>query len=310
MATTVSTTLVDIPDQILDPFIKKIQYGSVIAQLSTAEPMKFGKGVFGSFDTDEAEYVGEGAQKGPSDVTRTDGEILPFKFHKTVRFNDEVDWADEDHKLAIVQQILALIPRPLARGLDFGLIHAVNPKTLSPVSAMVNHGYLAQAPATQAASADIIADLDWAYGQILGKSYVPNGVALAPALARDIVLARDSDKKKLFPDFRPTTEASTVEAYKASTSNTVSAANGLLAVAGDFDAARWGIQKQIGLKRIDFGDPDGQGDLQRHNQFAVRAEIVYGWGIADLDAFATLTDGSSPTSSPVSSPVSPSSSSL
>ena len=27
----------------------------------------------------------------------------------------------------------------------------------------------------------------------------------------------------------------------------------------------WGIQKTIGLKLLEFGDPDGNGDLQRHN---------------------------------------------
>lgn len=293
MATTVDTTLVDIPDQILDPFLKKIQHGSAIAQLSTAEPMKFGKGIFATFDTGEAEYVGEGANKGPSDVTKTSKTILPFKFHKTVRFTNEVEWADEDHQLQVISSILSQTPRALARALDFGVIHAVNPKDLVPVTAMVNHGYLAQATSTQAASTDIIADLDWAYAEVLTNGYVPNGVALAPSLAVSAVTARNTDQVKLFPEFRPTTEASQLDAFRASTSDTVSAANDLVAVAGDFDAVRWGIQKQIGLEVIRFGDPDGQGDLRRTNEVAFRAEIVYGWGIADLDAFATLTSDES-----------------
>lgn len=301
MATTVDTTMVEIPDQILDPFLKKIKYGSAIAQLSTPEPMKFGKGVFTAFDTDEAEFVGEGQNKGPSDVATSSKTILPFKFQKTVRFTNEVEWADEDHQLQVIETILNLIPRPLARALDFGVIHAVNPKTLTPVTAMTNHGYLAQASATKAASNDIIADLDWAYGEVLGGSYVPNGVAIAPALAKDIVLARNTDSVKLFPDFRPTTEASTVEAFRASTSDTVGKANSLLAVAGDFDAVRWGVQKQIGLEKITYGDPDGQGDLRRTNEVAFRAEIVYGWGIADLAAFALLTGSSESSSSSSSS---------
>ena len=304
MATTVTTEMIDIPDQVLDPFLGKIKHGSAIAQLSTPEPMKFGKGVFASFDTDEAEYVGEGANKGPSDVTRTPGTILPFKFQKTVRFSNEVEWADEDHQLEVIRTILGLLPRSLSRALDFGVIHAVNPKTLTPVSAMTSHGYLAQATATQVAGADIISDLDWAYASVLTNGYVPNGVALAPALAVDAVTARNTDQVKLFPEFRPTTEASTLDAFRASTSNTVSSANDLLAVAGDFDAVRWGIQKQIGIEKILYGDPDGQGDLKRTNEIAFRGEIVFGWGIADLGAFALLTGAadSSPASSPASSP--------
>ena len=39
---------------------------------------------------------------------------------------------------------------------------------------------------------------------------------------------------------------------------------------------------------IRYGDPDGNGDLQRNNQVAFRAEVVYGWGIADLSAFALI----------------------
>ena len=39
---------------------------------------------------------------------------------------------------------------------------------------------------------------------------------------------------------------------------------------------------------IRYGDPDGNGDLQRNNQVAFRAEVVYGWGIADLEAFAVI----------------------
>ena len=33
---------------------------------------------------------------------------------------------------------------------------------------------------------------------------------------------------------------------------------------------------------------DGQGDLQRNNQIALRAEVVYGWAIFDLNSFAKI----------------------
>ena len=48
--------------------------------------------------------------------------------------------------------------------------------------------------------------------------------------------------------------------------------------------------KSIGLEYITYGDPDGNGDLKRNNQVAFRAEVVYGWGIADLDAFTLVKD--------------------
>ena len=63
-----------------------------------------------------------------------------------------------------------------------------------------------------------------------------------------------------------------------------------LGYVGDFSAIQWGLQKELGLETIEWGDPDGQGDLKRNNQVAFRAEVVYGWGIADLDAFAKVHD--------------------
>jgi hypothetical protein len=79
-------------------------------------------------------------------------------------------------------------------------------------------------------------------------------------------------------------------------SNTVSGTGVLavdtkvLAFVGDFSAIRWGVQKQIGLELIRFGDPDGGGDLRRKNQVAFRSEVVYGWGIADHNAFTKIHD--------------------
>jgi len=64
----------------------------------------------------------------------------------------------------------------------------------------------------------------------------------------------------------------------------------VLGFVGDFSAIRWGVQKSIGLEVIQYGDPDGGGDLKRANQVAFRAEVVYGWGVADLNAFAKIHD--------------------
>src|SRR5690625_6450992 len=58
-----------IPTQILDPWLKNVSDGAVVPQLSGATPMKFGAGEAFIFDIGEAEYVGEGSQKGPSTIT-------------------------------------------------------------------------------------------------------------------------------------------------------------------------------------------------------------------------------------------------
>ena len=125
-----------IPTQILEPWLGKVSNGSAVATLSGSIPMKFGAGTSMTFDIGEAEYVGEGANKGASTVTPTTKTVTPFKFHKTVRFTEEVLWADEDHQLGVVSDILDLIQPSLSRALDFGVFHAINPTGGAAVAAM------------------------------------------------------------------------------------------------------------------------------------------------------------------------------
>ncbi len=115
----------EIPIQILDPWLGKIQNGSTIATLSGAQPMKFGPGQSMTFDIGEAEYVGEGANKGPSTIVPTVKTVTPYKFHKTLRWTEEVLWADEDHQLGVVSELLDLIQPSLSRALDFGVFHGI-----------------------------------------------------------------------------------------------------------------------------------------------------------------------------------------
>src|SRR5699024_1102636 len=110
-----------LPTQILDPWLNNVSDGAVVPQLSGATPMKFGAGEAFIFDIGEAEYVGEGSQKGPSTITSRTQSVNPYKFHKTVRWTEEVQWADEDHQLGVVQEILNLIQPALSRALDFGV---------------------------------------------------------------------------------------------------------------------------------------------------------------------------------------------
>lgn len=42
------------------------------------------------------------------------------------------------------------------------------------------------------------------------------------------------------------------------------------------------------MEVIQYGDPDGQGDLKRTNEVVLRAEAWIGWGILNKDAFARI----------------------
>lgn len=304
MVTILTTGDLELPAEILDPWLDKIRYGSAVGVLSPATPMKFGMGEAWTFDIGEAEYVGEGASKGPSSIFKSTIGTRPFKFHKTVRWTEEIQWADEDTQLNALREILDQIQPALSRALDYGVFHGTNPATGELVPEMV--AYLEQTP-NQVTPVDGEAPyvaLDAADALVLGAGYAPSDVALAPLYASTFSGARTEQGVKLYADLTLATQpASMLDGHRSSVSDTVSSAGrtvnadgtayapvaaNSLAFVGDFSAIRWGIQKQIGLTLIPYGDPDSQGDLKRNNQVAFRAEVVYGWGIAALEAFAEI----------------------
>jgi len=294
---TFATGSLTIPKQRLDPWLGAVRYGSAVAALSNQTPMTFGEGESFTFSIGEAEYVGEGAQKGQSTVTPTVKTIKPFKFHKTLRFNDEVMWADEDRQLNVVDQIMAEIQPALSRALDYGVFHEINPTGGAVVAAM-NGGLTDTTNTVEYSSADApYVALDAADALVLADGYIPRDVALDPSWAAKFSSRRaGATEQKLYPNFVLGTDVSELDGHRAAVSNTVRAlgvaavATNVIGFVGDFSAIRWGVQRSIGLEVIRAGDPDGAGDLRRNNQVAFRAEVVYGWGIADLNAFAKVTD--------------------
>ena len=294
---TFATGSLTIPKQKLDPWLGTIAKGSAVAALSASIPMTYGEGEAWTFSIGEAEYVGQGAAKGASTITPTTKTVLPFKFHKTLRFNEEVLWADADRQLAVVDQILAEIQPSLSRALDFGVFHEINPTGGAVVAAMTGGLTSTTNNVEYLATDKPYVSLDAADALVLAAGFLPRDVALATTYASKFSAIRGTNsEQKLYPNFVLGTAVSELDGHRASVSNTVSG-TGVLAVdtkvlgfVGDFSAIRWGVQKSIGLEVIKYGDPDGGGDLKRNNQVAFRAEVVYGWGIADLLAFAEVHD--------------------
>jgi hypothetical protein len=286
-----------IPKQKIDPWLGQIKNGSAVAALSNSTPMTYGEGETWTFSIGEAEYVAEGGNKGASTVTPASQTIKPFKFHKTVRMSEEVLWADEDRQLQAVNQILDEIQPALSRALDFGVFHEINPATGAVVAAM-NGGLTDTTNLVEYAAADKpYVSLDAADALVLADGYMPRDIALDPAYAAKFTALRGTNsEQKLYPNLVLGTQVSELDGHRAAVSNTVGAKSVLavdtkvLGFVGDFSAIRWGVQKSIGLEVIKYGDPDGGGDLKRTNEVAFRAEVVYGWGIATLNAFAKIHD--------------------
>ena len=138
--------------------------------------------------------------------------------------------------------------------------------------------------------------IEQAAGLVIADGYVPNGAAFDPTYSWTIATARYNDGRKKYPELGFGQNITSFEGLQSYSSSTVSgvpeasANTGVKAILGDWTTLRWGVQRVVPVELIRFGDPDGQGDLKRKNQIALRLEVVYGWGVMDLDAFSVVVD--------------------
>lgn len=289
--------LKNLPRNIADGMVKKTVLGSTVAALSGREPQRFGNTDIITFnDVPKAEFVDEGANKSSTGGAFGFVTATPKKAQVTMRFNEEVQWADEDYQLDVLKELGDAGGVALARALDLGLYYRINPLTGNAISSWSN--YLNQTtkrveiPATNV-KPDLL--MEAAVGLLVNTSVRPTGVAFDPSFGWTLATARYDDGRKKFPELGFGVDLSTFEGLTASVSDTVSGRpeatdTKVRAIVGDFQAGiRWGVQRQIPVELIKYGDPDGQGDLKRKNQIALRLEIVYGW-YAFADKFAVVED--------------------
>lgn len=295
-----ATTGITLPRQLASGMFAKATTGSAVAILSGEAPMQFGTVDFMTFNTrPRAEYVGEGVAKSPTPVAFGVKSATPHKAHVTMRFNEEVRWADEDYQLGVLSTLADAGAVALARALDLGVFHGINPLTGAVIASIV----VGDRIATTTNSVEIVTAtlttpdtvIEAAAGLVIADGYIPTGIAFDPSYAWTVSTARYADGRKKYPELGLGLAVSTFEGINASTSSTVSgtpeaADTNVKAIVGQWDALRWGVQRDVPVELILYGDPDGLGDLKRNNQIAMRLEIVYGWAVMDLDAFATVKD--------------------
>lgn len=283
------------PKQILDGIVEKVKYGSTVVALSNAEPMLFGEATIVTFDQDpKAQFVEESGAKSSQDITPGHVTAVPRKAQVTYRTSDEFLWANEDYKLGVLAKFGEKASRALARGLDFGVYHRINPLSGTPVASWTNYLNATTLRVDESGNPDL--DIEAAAGLVIANDAIPNGLALDPSYAWQISTARYADGRKKFPELGLGINVSSFEGLNASVSNTVSGRpeatdTGLRGIVGDFnEGIRWGIQRELPFTVIPYGDPDNAGrDLKGHNEVALRMEVVYAWYVF-TDRFAVIEE--------------------
>lgn len=303
-----ATGTFSLPKHMVPGVWQKAQGQSVLARLSSAEPQEFGEQQYMTLTAPpRGEVVGEGAQKSESTATFAPVTAIPRKVQVTQRFNQEVKWADDSRQLGVLQTMADLSGVALGRALDLIAIHGINPLTGallsgSPAKILDSTNVVELTTASLATPDQAI---EAAIGLVLEDSLAPDGIALDNSYAFKLATQRDAQGRKLYPELGFGSTASAFSGLNAAVSDTVrggpeavTVSTGayrttnpnVKAIAGDFTAFRWGVQVNVPLELIEFGDPDGLGDLKRQNQIAIRAEVVYGIGIMSTDAFAVVKD--------------------
>lgn len=300
-----SDSKVLMPREIADGMITDTLTTSTVAQLSGQEPQKFGEVDYMTFnDFPKAEFVEEGAQK--SSTTGGFGAVTakPHKAQVTMRFNEEVQWADEDYQLNVLSSLGSAGTVALSRALDLGLYHRINPLTGTVVSGWDNYvgATTNKAELTKGTDADQV--IRAAAGLLINKQrpVTVNGFAVDPRLtwALSELQTKNADGSpsglQRYPQLGLGTGMGSFMGINTAQGDTVSGQpeaktdTGVRGILGDFQSGiRWGIQRNLPLELIRFGDPDGQGDLKRQNQIALRLEIVYGWYVF-AEKFALVTE--------------------
>lgn len=300
-----SDSKVLMPREIADGMIKETQTTSTVAMLSQQEPQRFGEVDYLTFnDFPKAEFVEEGAEK--ASTTGGFGSVTakPHKAQVTMRFNEEVQWADEDYQLGVLQQLSSAGTTALSRALDLGLYHRINPLTGTVVSGWDNYAAATKKKVELDPKIDADQSIRAAAGLLIQQTHPVsvNGFAVDPRLtwALAALQTKNADGSasglQRYPQLGLGTGINSFLGINTAQGDTVSgqpeakADTKVRGILGDFqNGIRWGVQRNLPLELIRFGDPDGQGDLKRRNQIAIRMEIVYGWYVF-TDKFALVTE--------------------
>lgn len=296
---TTSSTLFS-PKQVADVF-NKVAGHSAIAALSGQTPIPFAGMDTYIFTMDgEAAIVGEGGEKPAGDAAFKKATVKPVKVVYQHRLTEEFVRMSDEARLPYLAQFQDGFAKKIARALDIMYFFGINPATKQASDAVKDIAFSSKVTATEnydAANADD--NVDHAVQTIRAAGGTPNGIVMSPAFASALgaIKEKTGSKIALYPEFRGVGNPDKFFGLTVDVNDTMSFADttttkavNTRAIVGDFqNALKWGYTDQVPMELIEYGDPDGQGDLKRTNEIVLRAEAYIGCGIIDPKSFVRIT---------------------
>ena len=285
------------PAELEQEMFSKVKGHSSLAKLSNQEALPFnGKDIF-TFDfSSDLSIVAEGTQKPVGDSVVEAVHMVPVKVVYGMRVNDEFVYASEEKKIDYLRKFSDGFAKKLGAGLDKMAMHGINPATGALSTTIGNNCFDKKVTSNTVtyAAANADANIDAAIAQVEANEYQVNGAAIS-ATMRTAIAALTANGARKYPDFAFGGCPESLGAMKLDANVTVSVtatdtgSDTDHAIVGDFeDAFKWGIAKELPLEVIEYGDPDGAGDLKRNNQVYLRSEAYIGWAIMDANAFSRV----------------------
>ncbi len=276
-----------------DTFTGKMKPGVVSKLTSRLPEVQIGDTEF--FDLSgrtKGEIVGEGGEKSPTPTAYKLRHIRTVKIQYTERLSEEFLMYDQDKQLGIVERLAQKwMGSDFLRDLDTVVIHGINPlagKTAETIQEYVTKtGSSILVPSTGETAEAINTDLKDAIASLSDTADI-DGVAFSNTAAAKLASLSEGGHQ-VYPSLgRFGLNVEGFEGLNGASSKEVGEYNGVQAIVGDWNALRWGVAAEMPVELIKYGDPDGQGDLKRHNQVALRYEVIFGFGIANPEAFAVV----------------------
>lgn len=292
MSTTTTSATLFKPELVTEMF-SKVKGHSSLAKLCAAAPVPFaGSDTFVFTMDGEAAIVGEGGEKPAGKAALKPVTIKPIKFIYQHRVTDEFVKLSEEKQLPYLEAFADGFAKKIARALDIAAFHGVNPADGS-TSAIVGDNCFDKAVTATVIFDDAAPDdnIDSAVSPIQLADGAVSGVVMSPAFAAALGKMKTKDSNtSIYPEFRFGANPAAFSGIPSDVNSTASFGNSLdRAFVGDFAGAfKWGYAEEIPIETIEYGDPDGLGDLKRTNQIVLRSEAYIGWGILDAASFARI----------------------
>lgn len=284
--TTMSTNFK--PETVKEVF-SMVKGHSSLVKLAKQMPVAFsGNDIFTFAMDGEVAIVGEGGQKPAGEATVKTVSVTPIKIVYQHRVSDEFLRASEEKALNMLKAFNEGFSRKIARGIDIMGFHGLNPSDLV-ASDKIGNNHLDKAASVEYTEGRPEEALNAAVA-VIGDNDV-TGYAMSKSFAAALGSYKEAGISQ-YPEFKLGANPGSLVGTACDVNSTVNKGNDkALAYVGDFqNAFRWGYADQIPMEVIQYGDPDGQGDLKRTNEVVLRAEAWVGWAILNFDAFARIVE--------------------